>query len=105
MWNCFKSTAKFGAKTVLYTSTVTIVGGSIFLHQTKPPNESFNDVFTENRTLDEKIIINATLDYLIKPTFKDWVLFKTATMSYEDKKMVYIGAANNWRHWYDDNKH
>ena len=98
MLNLFSTLLNIGFKT-----SVLIVGGTLtFTYLTKPSNESFNKTFTEGGGFMEKFAINAALDYVVKPTFDDYVFFKIATLpsnpsnSSNSKNAKFIGVANNW---------
>lgn len=79
------SIVEFALNTAFYASTAAVVGGIIFLHQTKPSNESLNELFTKDKNFAEKWAINKAIDYVAKPSFKDWVIIKTATITEGNK--------------------
>ena len=99
--------ARIIGKVFKYGLGFSVIGagvGSVFLHQTKPSDESFNNFITKDGEPIDKMVIDIALATIIKPTFKDWVIFKTATISDKKQDIVYIGAVNNWTHWYETNK-
>lgn len=97
--NAVGSVIKFGVKATGYIGLVALIGGSIFLHQTKPTNESFEQALTQNADLKGKILAKIALNTVVQPEFKDWVVFKTATLNDNGRKVIFIGAVNNWTHW------
>jgi hypothetical protein len=81
-----------------------VIGGALFANQTKPKDESFNETVTKDAGMLQKIGAKLALNTVAQPTFKDWVVFKTATVPENGRDLVFAGGFNTWVFWYEVKK-
>jgi hypothetical protein len=80
------------------TTVVVVSGTATYAYLTKPTNESFNNAFTKDKSFIKRSVINGVLDYVVKPSFEDYVFFKIATLPGlpGEKDLTFIGGNNKW---------
>jgi len=87
---------KFLVKTGVYVVGLVIIGAGVFVHKTKPKDDSINTYLKNEINSGSNTVDSAIVSTITSKDVDDYVFWKIATVKCVGKNKRYFGIVHNW---------